>query len=131
MTLPTHLQWSLDFKFPTFYSGPPCLGYLPSFGPTRWFQQLRRLELRVKFPWEGSQSGLFKVWGLGDTEFPFPTHLSQLDLSQDGSQAGERWQFCVQLESSLGPYIYLFILRLELILFLSITLVALYNFCQA
>lgn len=51
---------------------------------------------------------------------PFPTYLSWLDASQEGSQAYECWQLCVQLDSFLGPYIYIFILRFELILFLSI-----------
>lgn len=63
---------------------------------------------------------VFQGLELGDTKFPFPTHLSWLDLSQEGSQAYECWQLCVQLNSFLGSYIYLFILRFELILFLSI-----------
>lgn len=58
--------------------------------------------------------------GLEDTKFPFPPHGSWLDLSQAGSQAYECWQLCVQLDSFLGSYIYLFIPRFELILFLSI-----------
>lgn len=112
-----------------FYGGPPrlwamkvgtvCLGLALHTGFSSWGGMSSELVLLGS----GSQLGLFKVWGLVGLRISLPQILNQVrSVPRRKPGSYECWQLCVQLDASLGPCLYLFILIFELILFISILL---------